>query len=124
MTLCVSCKKDNENEPSGGGDFIDGHEYVDLGLPSGLLWATCNVGASSPEDYGDYFAWAETQPKSYYDVNTYTYHDSQYGGYTKYNNTDNLTILQVQPRPIGAVAGAPRLVRNGGSLSTIALRCG
>ncbi len=94
MTLCVSCKKDNENEPSGGGDFIDGHEYVDLGLPSGLLWATCNVGASLPEDYGDYFAWAETQPKSYYDENTYTYHDSQYGDYTKYNDTDNLTILQ------------------------------
>ena len=96
MTLRVSCKKDNENEPSGGGDFIDGHEYVGLGLPSGLLWATCNVGASSPEDYGGYFAWAETQPKSYYDGNTYTYtyHDSQYGGYTKYNYTDHLTILQ------------------------------
>ena len=36
------------------------HEYVDLGLPSGTLWATCNVGASKPEDYGDYFAWGET----------------------------------------------------------------
>ena len=95
MTLCVSCKKDNENEPSGGGDFIDGHEYVDLGLPSGLLWATCNVGASLPEDYGDYFAWAETQPKSYYDWNTYAYHDdSHYDSYTKYNYTDHLTILQ------------------------------
>jgi hypothetical protein len=35
----------------------DGHEYVDLGLPSGTLWATCNVGASKPEEYGDYFAW-------------------------------------------------------------------
>ena len=33
------------------------HEYVDLGLPSGTLWATCNVGASKPEDYGDYFSW-------------------------------------------------------------------
>jgi hypothetical protein len=39
------------------------HEYVDLGLPSGLLWATCNVGADNPEDYGDYFAWAETEPR-------------------------------------------------------------
>ncbi len=38
------------------------HEYVDLGLPSGLLWATCNVGASSPEDYGNYYAWGETEP--------------------------------------------------------------
>ena len=39
---------------------IDGHEYVDLGLPSGTLWATCNVGATKPEEYGLYFAWGET----------------------------------------------------------------
>ena len=38
----------------------NGYEYVDLGLPSGLKWATCNVGASSPEEYGLYFAWGET----------------------------------------------------------------
>ena len=42
---------------------INGHEYVDLGLPSGLKWATCNVGASSPSDYGNYFAWGETYTK-------------------------------------------------------------
>lgn len=41
----------------------DGYEYVDLGLPSGTLWATCNVGANCPEEYGDYFAWSETVPK-------------------------------------------------------------
>ena len=41
----------------------DGHVYVDLGLPSGTLWAECNVGASKPEDRGDYFAWGETQAK-------------------------------------------------------------
>ena len=41
---------------------LNGHEYVDLGLPSGLLWATCNVGAVNPEDYGDYFKWGETTP--------------------------------------------------------------
>ena len=41
---------------------INGHEYVDLGLPSGLLWATCNVGASSLEEYGNYYAWGETEP--------------------------------------------------------------
>ena len=45
---------------------INGHEYVDLGLPSGLLWATCNVGATTPEEYGDYFAWGETGIKSNY----------------------------------------------------------
>ncbi len=40
--------------------MIDGHEYVDLGLS--VLWATCNVGASKPEEYGDYFTWGETKP--------------------------------------------------------------
>ena len=49
------------------------HAYVDLGLPSGTLWATCNVGANAPEEYGDYFAWGETQPKDYYDWSTYQY---------------------------------------------------
>ena len=43
---------------------INGHEYVDLGLPSGLKWATCNVGAENPEDYGNYYAWGETSTKS------------------------------------------------------------
>ena len=57
-------------ENGGGGDD---HEYVDLGLPSGTLWATCNVGATTPEGYGDYFAWGETQPKSYYNWSTYKY---------------------------------------------------
>ena len=50
------------------------HEWVDLGLPSGLKWASCNVGASKPEDYGDYFAWGETKPKgTYYEENSETY---------------------------------------------------
>ena len=44
-------------------------DWVDLGLPSGTLWATRNVGASAPEDYGDYFAWGETEPKDYYYYN-------------------------------------------------------
>ena len=47
------------------GEFVN-HEYVDLGLPSGLKWATCNVGAEKPEDYGDYFAWGEIEPKGEY----------------------------------------------------------
>ena len=46
--------------------MINGHEYVDLGLPSGLKWATCNVGASLPEEYGDYYAWGEIETKSEY----------------------------------------------------------
>ncbi len=40
----------------------NGFEYVDLGLPSGLKWATCNIGATSPDEYGDYFMWGSTTP--------------------------------------------------------------
>lgn len=79
------------------------NDWVDLGLPSGLLWATRNVGASSPEDYGDYFAWGETQPKEVYSWSTYRYCYGDYNEFTKYCDdalygyngfTDNLTMLQ------------------------------
>ena len=56
-------------------NLINGHEYVDLGLPSGTLWATCNVGATKPEEYGGYYAWGETEEKDYYTWSTYKYWD-------------------------------------------------
>ncbi len=63
------------SDPTG---YINGHGYVDLGLPSGLKWATCNVGASSPADYGNYYAWGETNTKSSYDEsNSLTYGKSK-----------------------------------------------
>lgn len=56
----------------GRGDLkSNGHEFVDLGLPSGALWATCNVGASAPEEDGDFFAWGETETKDVYSWETY-----------------------------------------------------
>ena len=63
---------------------VDGHEWVDLGLPSGTLWATCNVGANSPENYGDYFAWGETEPKDNYDWSTYKWCNGSNTTLTKY----------------------------------------
>lgn len=56
--------------PSGSdaSGYENGHGYVDLGLPSGLKWATCNVGASSPGDYGDYYAWGELSTKDEYTI--------------------------------------------------------
>ena len=48
-----------------------GHEYVDLGLS--VKWATCNVGATTPDGLGDYFAWGEVEPKDYYGWSTYKY---------------------------------------------------
>ena len=53
---------------------INGYDYVDLGLPSGLKWATCNVGANSPSEYGNYYAWGEVETKeSYTQQNCLTY---------------------------------------------------
>lgn len=62
----------------------DGHEYVDLGLPSGLLWAICNVGANTPYEAGDYFAWGETEPKETYDWSTYKWCEGDENSLTKY----------------------------------------
>ena len=76
----------------------DDHEYVDLGLS--VKWATCNVGASSPEEYGDYFAWGETSTKSTYNWSTYTLCKGSSESLTKYNTSssfgtvDNKTVLE------------------------------
>jgi uncharacterized protein (TIGR02145 family) len=80
----------------------DDHEYVDLGLPSGTLWATINVGANAPEEYGDYFAWGEISPKDYYDWSNYQ-HSINNGStlikyvypssYVQYQIIDSLTVL-------------------------------
>ena len=66
------------------GDEEPVHEYVDLGLPSGTLWATCNVGANSPEEYGDYFAWGEIEPKDFYDWSNYKWCNGSKYSLTKY----------------------------------------
>ena len=59
---------------SAGTGSINGYDWVDLGLPSALKWATCNVGAATPEDYGNYYAWGETTTKSEYtEENSVTY---------------------------------------------------
>ena len=62
----------------------DDHAWVDLGLPSGTLWATCNVGADYPEDYGDYFAWGETEPKDTYNWSTHIWCNGSSHTMTKY----------------------------------------
>ena len=59
---------------------ISEDDYVDLGLPSGTLWATRNVGADTPEGYGDYFAWGETEPKEVYTWDTYKWNSSDVSG--------------------------------------------
>ena len=113
--FAVSCTK--PDEPNNGGNngqndsivddslIFDDHDYVDLGLPSGLLWATCNVGATNPEDFGDFFAWGETKPKDIYDWKSYLYGNCTFDRFemTKYCTdscwglngfVDNLTVLE------------------------------
>lgn len=74
FTLCfTSCsKEENDSVIDDSKEFShNGHAYVDLGLPSGTMWATCNVGANKPEDFGDYFACGETKPKTNYDQDSF-----------------------------------------------------
>ncbi|MBR6140829.1 MAG: Ig-like domain-containing protein [Bacteroidaceae bacterium] len=79
---------------------VTGRAYVDLGLPSGTLWATCNVGANTPEEYGDYFAWGETQPKNIYNWGVYQLCGGAQNTIKKYctnsshGTVDDLTALE------------------------------
>ena len=65
-------------------DEVDPHEWVDLGLPSGTLWSTCNIGANSPEEIGSYFAWGETEPKSGFNWTVYQHCNQAAAALTKY----------------------------------------
>lgn len=116
VAFAAGCKKNDDSNNggnnNGGGNnggglsvsgTFNGHDYVDLGLPSGTLWAVCNLGSETPEGYGQYFAWGETQPKSYYDWETYKHCMSDYNKLVKYCNdanygylgfTDDLTMLK------------------------------
>ncbi len=76
--LCFQACENEGDDNNIDGNVTNGSEYVDLGLS--VKWATCNVGANSPEEYGDYFAWGEVSPKeNYTERNSVTYHDSLIG---------------------------------------------
>lgn len=81
---------------AGIGGSTDNVEYVDLGLPSGNLWAKCNLGASAPEAYGDYYAWGEVEPKQVYTNSNHKWYKEGAPslGFTKYNNEDGKLSLE------------------------------
>lgn len=93
LGLAINCFSDNNarlpapSEPDG---IIGGHEYVDLGLPSGTLWATCNVGATSPYDEGLYFAWGEVEPREDFSWESYKFFE----GYEYDPNNGSWAILE------------------------------
>ena len=109
--LFASCEKNepslDKDNPSSGSETMEDsisnttndHEYVDLGLS--VKWATCNVGANKPEEYGDYFAWGETEPKEHYDWSTYKWYNGDNANLTKYcydslyGIVDNKTVLDL-----------------------------
>lgn len=121
----ASCQKEDSNSTAANNGGTNGGgqttvEWVDLGLPSGLLWATCNLGATTPEGYGDYYAWGETTMKSTYNWSTYRYCNGSSSTMTKYCDnssygyngfTDNLTTLEamddVAAQKLGSGARMP-----------------
>ena len=95
-SIFVSCAEKEEFEDFKK-TYINGYEYVDLGLS--VKWATCNVGASSPEEFGGYYAWGEIEEKENYSWNTYKWCNGSYDTQTKYctsssyGTVDNKTVL-------------------------------
>ena len=97
VSLFISCSEDETILDSQ--ETESKYNAIDLGLPSGRKWATCNVGASSPEEYGGYYAWGETEEKSNYDWSTYKWCNGSENTMTKYcihsyyGTVDNKTVL-------------------------------
>lgn len=96
-TSLVSCSDDNSANPQDPG--VGNYEYVDLGLS--VKWAKCNIGANAPQDFGAYFAWGETEPKSSYTWSNYKWCDGTYNTLTKYctdatyGKVDNKSVLDL-----------------------------
>lgn len=76
LSASLTCLADDVPQPpapSAPDGSIGGYEYVDLGLPSGTLWATCNIGAVSPHEIGEYFAWGEVEPREDFSWESYKF---------------------------------------------------
>ncbi len=98
-SILLSCGGSKNGEAT---SYANGHEYVDLGLPSGIKWATCNVGANNPWEDGGYYACGETEEKEDCSWSTYKWCRGSYDNITKYcdnsdyGRVDNKTVLEPQ----------------------------
>ena len=98
VVLCVGCfsccSEDNEEDyrlvSLSATGYADGYEYVDMGLS--VKWATCNVGAKHPYEYGDYFSWGETAPKNDYSWATYKFTSDGGSTFIKYSGGEKLVL--------------------------------
>ena len=131
LSIAVVCAAGCKKHISGNGSY-NGHDYIDLGLPSGTMWATCNLGADSPEESGDYFAWGETTPKTTYNWSTYVYCKGDYNQLTKYCSqsdfgfngfTDNLKTLQSSDDAATANWGEGWRIPTRNEWSELLIRC-
>ena len=111
-------------------DVVEEHEWVDLGLPSGTLWATCNIGANAPEEYGDYFAWGETEPKQVYEWSNYKWGNyyvqgslSKYVTDTEYGTIDNKTELEPEDDAASVNWGSSWCMPSREQLSELFTKC-
>ncbi len=96
MASCNNDNNDNKKDEEtykkdlGGGVYeVNSQRFIDLGLPSGLLWAQANLGATAEAETGDYFAWGETAAKTSFTLDNY-----KWSTYSKYNKTDKITTLE------------------------------
>jgi len=114
------------------GIALESGKVVDLGLPSGTLWTTCNLGATNPWDYGDYYAWGETTTKSNYSWSTYSLCNGSYNSLTKYcnnseygkdGNTDALTTLEATDDAATAVFGSDYAMPTAAEWSELSSQC-
>lgn len=104
LAACGGVSSAEVYRAEGGLDSHASINWIDLGLPSGLLWAECNLVATSPEEYGHYYAWAETSPQTVYRWASYRYATvgrngepsalSKYNTISSYGATDDLYVLQ------------------------------
>lgn len=101
LTVSGDCEYTLEYEEAGG------YEAIDLGLPSGTLWCSCNVGASSPEQYGGYFAWGEIEPNkdTAYTEENYRFYNGSGNQYSKYNSGDTLQELELVDDAANVIMG-------------------
>ncbi len=112
--VATSCKKHNKEddqkatiEDLGGGYYkVNGYRFVDLGLPSGLLWAENNVGASSATAEGSYFAWGETTAKTSFTADNYKFGKDE-SSYTKYSSKDGKQTLDAEDDAATVALKAP-----------------
>lgn len=91
--LAIACEKEDKDaitmdQANKGAETVTingvDYEYVDMGLPTGNLWATCNLGATSPEQTGHLYAWGETKEKESYDWSHYAWSNGDNLSFTKY----------------------------------------